>query len=140
MTHPIVIKLHDSSLMPQLGLDVRKTGNKKVAPAIHKALEVGYCSFNTVAAYQNEASVGNALYSVDVNHDELFTTTKLWSGGRKRPHKMLRESLSKLKPDYVDLHLIRWSALVIGYYVEAWQAPIELQRQGLVKNIDVRNP
>ena len=60
MTHPTVIKLHDGNLMPQLGLGVWKAGNEEVVSAIHKALEVGYRSFDTAAVYQNEAGVGNA--------------------------------------------------------------------------------
>lgn len=47
MTHPTVIKLHDGNLMPQLGLGVWKAGNEEVVSAIHKALEVGYRSFDT---------------------------------------------------------------------------------------------
>ncbi len=113
MTHPTVIKLHDGNLMPQLGLGVWKAGNEEVVSAIHKALEVGYRSFDTAAAYQNETGVGNALHSAGVNRDELFITTKLWNDDQKRPHEALKESLSKLKLDYVDLYLIHW--LSTGY-------------------------
>ena len=139
MTHPTVIKLHDGNLMPQLGLGVWKAGNEEVVSAIHKALEVGYRSFDTAAAYQNEAGVGNALQSAGVNRDELFITTKLWNDDQKRPHEALKESLSKLKLDYVDLYLIHWPVPAIGHYVEAWQALIELQQQGLTKSIGVCN-
>ena len=139
MTHPTVIKLHDGNLMPQLGLGVWKAGNEEVVSAIHKALEVGYSSFDTAAAYQNEAGVGNALHSAGVNRDELFITTKLWNDDQKRPHEALKESLSKLKLDYVDLYLIHWPVPAIGHYVEAWQALIELQQQGLAKSIGVCN-
>lgn len=69
MTHPTVIKLHDGNLMPQLGLGVWKAGNEEVVSAIHKALEVGYRSFDTAAAYQNETGVGNALHNAGVNRD-----------------------------------------------------------------------
>ncbi len=66
MTHPTVIKLHDGNLMPQLGLGVWKAGNEEVVSAIHKALEVGYRSIDTAAAYQNETGVGNALRSAGI--------------------------------------------------------------------------
>ncbi|HGS6421632.1 TPA: aldo/keto reductase, partial [Klebsiella variicola subsp. variicola] len=44
-----------------------------------------------------------------------------------------------LKLDYVDLYLIHWPVPAIGHYVEAWQALIELQQQGLTKSIGVCN-
>jgi 2,5-diketo-D-gluconate reductase A len=77
--------------------------------------------------------------SAGVNRDELFITTKLWNDDQKRPHEALKESLSKLKLDYVDLYLIHWPVPAIGHYVEAWQALIELQQQGLAKSIGVCN-
>jgi predicted aldo/keto reductase-like oxidoreductase len=61
MTHPTVIKLSDGNVMPQLGLGVWKAGNEEVVSAIHKALEVGYRSIDTAAAYKNEDGVGTAL-------------------------------------------------------------------------------
>ena len=108
MTHPTVIKLHDGNLMPQLGLGVWKAGNEEVVSAIHKALEVGYRSFDTAAVYQNETGVGNALSCAGVPRDELFVTTKLWNDDQKQPKEALQESLKKLKLDYVDLYLIHW--------------------------------
>lgn len=93
MTHPTVIKLHDGNLMPQLGLGVWKAGNEEVVSAIHKALEVGYRSFDTAAVYQNETGVGNALSSAGVARDELFVTTKLWNDDQKQPREALQESL-----------------------------------------------
>lgn len=93
MTHPTVIKLHDGNLMPQLGLGVWKAGNEEVVSAIHKALEVGYRSFDTAAVYQNETGVGNALSSAGVARDELFVTTKLWNDDQNSPKKRCRKAL-----------------------------------------------
>ena len=39
----------------------------------------------------------------------------------------------------MDLYLIHWPVPAIGHYVEAWQALIELQQQGLAKSIGVCN-
>jgi len=52
MANPTVIKLQDGNIMPQLGLGVWKAGNEEVITAIHKALEVGYRSIDTAAAYK----------------------------------------------------------------------------------------
>ena len=139
MTHPTVIKLHDGNLMPQLGLGVWKAGNEEVVSAIHKALEVGYRSFDTAAVYQNETGVGNALSSAGVPRDELFVTTKLWNDDQKQPKEALQESLKKLKLDYVDLYLIHWPVPATNHFVDAWKSLIELQQQGLAKSIGVCN-
>ncbi|PUX74730.1 2,5-didehydrogluconate reductase DkgA [Cronobacter sakazakii] len=139
MANPGVIKLHDGNLMPQLGLGVWQATNEDVVTAIHKALEVGYRSIDTAAAYKNEQGVGDALKSAGVARDELFITTKLWNDDQKRPREALEESLEKLQLDYVDLYLMHWPVPAIDRYVEAWKGMIELQQEGLIKSIGVCN-
>ncbi|EOC0864322.1 2,5-didehydrogluconate reductase DkgA [Cronobacter muytjensii] len=139
MANPGVIKLHDGNLMPQLGLGVWQASNEEVVTAIHKALEVGYRSIDTAAAYKNEQGVGDALKSAGIARDELFITTKLWNDDQKRPREALEESLEKLQLDYVDLYLMHWPVPAIDRYVEAWKGMIELQQEGLIKSIGVCN-
>ncbi|XTZ39024.1 2,5-didehydrogluconate reductase DkgA [Salmonella enterica] len=139
MTNPTVIKLADGNLMPQLGLGVWKAGNEEVVSAIQKALDVGYRSIDTAAAYKNEEGVGKALASTSVPREELFITTKLWNGDQQHPAEALKESLKKLQLDYVDLYLVHWPVPSQDHYVGAWKGMIELQKQGLVKSIGVCN-
>ncbi|EOG5373531.1 2,5-didehydrogluconate reductase DkgA [Cronobacter turicensis] len=139
MANPGVIKLHDGNLMPQLGLGVWQATNDDVVTAIHKALEVGYRSIDTAAAYKNEQGVGDALKSANIARDELFITTKLWNDDQKRPREALEESLEKLQLDYVDLYLMHWPVPAIDRYVDAWKGMIELQQEGLIKSIGVCN-
>ena len=139
MANQTVIKLQDGNVMPQLGLGVWKAGNDEVVSAIHKALEVGYRSIDTAAAYKNEDGVGKALASAGVPRDEFFITTKLWNDDQKRPREALEESLEKLQLDFVDLYLMHWPVPAIDHYVDAWKGMIELQKEGLVKSIGVCN-
>lgn len=139
MATPTIIKLQDGNVMPQLGLGVWKASNEEVISAIHKALEVGYRSIDTAAAYKNEEGVGNALKNAGIAREELFITTKLWNDDQKRPYEALQESLEKLQLDYVDLYLMHWPVPAIDHYVEAWKGMINLQKQGLVKSIGVCN-
>ena len=74
MANPTVIKLQDGNVMPQLGLGVWQASNEEVITAIQKALEVGYRSIDTAAAYKNEEGVGKALKNASVNREELFIT------------------------------------------------------------------
>ena len=71
MANPTVIKLQDGNVMPQLGLGVWQASNEEVITAIQKALEVGYRSIDTAAAYKNEEGVGKALKNASVNREEL---------------------------------------------------------------------
>ncbi|KLV65556.1 2,5-diketo-D-gluconic acid reductase A [Citrobacter sp. MGH106] len=139
MTNPTVIKLQDGNVMPQLGLGVWKASNEEVISAIHKALEVGYRSIDTAAAYKNEEGVGKALRNSGVPREELFITTKLWNDDQKRPREALLESMEKLQLDYLDLYLMHWPVPAIDHYVEAWENMIDLQKQGLIKSIGVCN-
>ncbi|NUU66795.1 2,5-didehydrogluconate reductase DkgA [Enterobacteriaceae bacterium BIT-l23] len=139
MANPTLIKLKDGNLMPQLGLGVWKASNDEVITAIHKALEVGYRSIDTAAAYHNEEGVGQALKSADVARDELFITTKLWNADQQDPKQALETSLEKLQLDYLDLYLMHWPVPAKDHYVSAWKGMIDLQKQGLVKSIGVCN-
>ncbi len=126
MANPTVIKLQDGNVMPQLGLGVWQASNEEVITAIQKALEVGYRSIDTAAAYKNEEGVGKALKNASVNREELFITTKLWNDDHKRPREALLDSLKKLQLDYIDLYLMHWPVPAIDHYVEAWKGMIEL--------------
>lgn len=139
MANPTVIKLQDGNVMPQLGLGVWQATNEQVELAIDTALEVGYRSIDTAAAYKNEDGVGSALKKAGLPRDELFITTKLWNDNQQRPRQGLEESLEKLQLDFVDLYLMHWPVPSQDHYVEAWLGMIELQKQGLVKSIGVCN-
>ena len=71
----------------------------------------------------------------------MFVTTKLWNDahGDDAAFKAARESLKRLKLDYVDLYLIHWPQPQRGLYVETWRALIALREQGLVRSIGVSN-
>lgn len=139
MANPTVIKLQDGNVMPQLGLGVWQATNEQVGLAIDTALEVGYRSIDTAAAYKNEDGVGSALKKAGLPRDELFITTKLWNDNQQRPRQGLEEGLEKLQLDFVDLYLMHWPVPSQDHYVEAWLGMIELQKQGLVKSIGVCN-
>ena len=60
----------------------------------------------------NEEIVGiaieNALKNDIVNREDLFIVTKLEIKDKENPEKALRESLKRLKLEYVDLYLDNW--------------------------------
>lgn len=140
MTVPTVT-LNDGHLIPQLGYGVFKVSNDEIVPAVTKALQVGYRHIDTAAIYGNEEGVGEAIRTSGIPRDELFITTKLWNDKQKPAdaREAIRESLTKLGLDYVDLYLIHWPVPQYGEYVGAWETMQEFREQGLARSIGVSN-
>ncbi len=58
------------------------------------ALEVGYRAVDTAQIYGNEAEVGQAIELSGINRQDLFLTTKIWTGkllSRKIDSKLKRK-------------------------------------------------
>jgi len=126
--------------MPWLGLGVWQAKNgEEVINAVKWAIEAGYRSIDTAAAYGNEEGVGKAIKESGVSREELFITTKLWNAdqGYDSALKAFDESRKRLGLDYIDLYLIHWP--VKGKYVDSWRALVKLYNDGLVRAIGVSN-
>ncbi|MDL4913988.1 MAG: 2,5-didehydrogluconate reductase DkgA [Enterobacterales bacterium endosymbiont of Blomia tropicalis] len=134
-----IIKLHDGSMMPQLGLGVWQASMEDARKAVLKALDVGYRSIDTAAAYKNEEAIGQALQETDVPREDIFVTTKLWNDDQQNVQQAIETSLKKLQLDQVDLYLMHWPCPEKDHYVDAWKQMIELQQQGLTTSIGVCN-
>ncbi|MFC0141056.1 2,5-didehydrogluconate reductase DkgA [Erwinia mallotivora] len=139
MTEQPVIKLRDGTVMPQIGLGVWQASIDEARQAALKALEVGYRSIDTAAIYKNEEGIGQALQETAVARDDIFITTKLWNDDQQNVPEALETSLKKLQLESVDLYLMHWPCPQKDHFVSAWQAMIELQKQGLAKSIGVCN-
>lgn len=76
--------------------------------AVHAAYEAGYRLFDTAQMYQNEALLGQALADLNVARDHLFITTKVSEAnqGYEATIASVKESLQKLRMDYVDLLMV----------------------------------
>ncbi|WP_243767264.1 aldo/keto reductase [Paenibacillus agricola] len=136
----VSIELHNGVTMPQLGFGVWKTkpGNE-VINAVKSAIEAGYRSIDTAAAYDNEEGVGTAIKECGIDREQLFITTKVWnaSQGYDSTLKAFEESRKKLGIDIIDLYLIHWP--VKGKYKETWRALEQLYKDGAVRAIGVSN-
>ena len=142
ITHTIpAVALNDGATMPQLGFGTFQIDPADAGDAVAKALEVGYRSIDTAAAYGNEREVGGAINGCGSDRDELFITTKCWPSdlGHDRAKRACKESLSKLGLDYLDLYLIHWPVPSRDLYVETWHAFEELRDEGVVRSIGVSN-
>ncbi|MCL3837117.1 aldo/keto reductase [Aeromicrobium duanguangcaii] len=127
--------------LPAVGFGTYKLNGLAGVAAIGTALEVGYRLLDSAMNYENEGAVGAAVRASSVPRDEVIVTSKL--PGRHHAYEeavvSIEESLLRTGLDHLDLHLIHWPNPSRGLYVEAWQALIDAQRRGLVREIGVCN-
>lgn len=133
------VTLNNGIEMPILGFGVFQVGPEETQAAVAAALDAGYRSIDTAAAYQNEEAVGAAIAASGIPRDELFITTKLWvqdAPAEQNTATAFDESLRKLGLDYVDLYLIHQP---FGDYYGQWRAMQKVNRDGRARAIGVSN-
>lgn len=128
--------------IPAFGLGTFRLKDDVVIASVKTALELGYRTVDTAQIYGNEAAVGQAIEESGVPREELFITTKIWTENLSKDKLIpsLKESLEKLRTDYVDLTLIHWPSPGDAVSVEeSMQALLEAKKLGLTRNIGISN-
>jgi 2,5-diketo-D-gluconate reductase B len=128
--------------IPIFGVGTFRLTGQAVVDAVRTALDVGYRAVDTAQIYGNETEVGQAIAESGVARADLFLTTKIWieNAGRDKLAASLRDSLARLRTDYVDLTLIHWPAPDSGIALaETMDALAEAKRLGLTRRIGVSN-
>jgi 2,5-diketo-D-gluconate reductase A len=69
------VTLNNGVEMPILGFGVFQISDDETEQTVGDALEAGYRSIDTAAAYRNEAAVGRAIGNSGIARDDLFITT-----------------------------------------------------------------
>ncbi|MFE6774493.1 aldo/keto reductase [Streptomyces sp. NPDC057702] len=135
------ITLNSGTAIPQLGFGVWQVENAAATAAVSTALEAGYRSVDTAAAYDNEEGTGKAIAESGIPREELFVTTKVWNDkqGYDATLRAFDSSLTKLGLDYVDLYLIHWPAPAKDAYVDTYKALEKIHAEGRAKAIGVSN-
>ncbi|HET7577646.1 MAG TPA: aldo/keto reductase [Bacillales bacterium] len=135
-----ITPLHNGVKMPWFGLGVwQVANNEEVVTAVKSALDIGYRSIDTAAAYRNEEGVGKAIKESGVAREDIFLTSKLWNDdqGYESTLQAFEDSLRRLETDYLDLYLIHWP--VEGKYKDSWRAMEELYEAGKIRAIGLSN-
>lgn len=126
--------------VPSLGMGTYRLTGEQCAGAVSRALSMGYRHVDTAQMYGNEAEVGRGMGDSGVDREEIFLTTKVWPSdyARDRVIQKTRESLKKLRTEYVDLLLMHWpgDGVPLG---ETLGAMRELQEEGAVRHVGVSN-
>ncbi|EOF4707447.1 2,5-didehydrogluconate reductase DkgB [Klebsiella oxytoca] len=128
--------------IPAFGLGTFRLKDDVVIASVKTALELGYRAIDTAQIYYNEAAVGQAIAESGIARDELFITTKIWieNLGKDKLIASLKESLQKLRTDYVDLTLIHWPSPNDAVAVEEFMAALlEAKKEGLTRQIGISN-
>ncbi|MCY1700387.1 2,5-didehydrogluconate reductase DkgB [Lelliottia sp. SL45] len=128
--------------IPAFGLGTFRLKDDVVIASVKTALELGYRTVDTAQIYGNEAAVGQAIEESGVPREELFITTKIWTENLSKDKLIpsLKESLEKLRTDYVDLTLIHWPSPGDAVSVEETMlALLEAKKLGLTRNIGISN-
>ncbi|WP_412459968.1 2,5-didehydrogluconate reductase DkgB [Pseudomonas sp. SC11] len=128
--------------IPAFGLGTYRLTGQTVIDSVKTALQLGYRAIDTAQIYKNEADVGQALAESGVSRDQLFLTTKIWTHNYAADKLIpsLRESLSKLRTDQVDLTLIHWPAPGNGVELREFMTALaEAKRAGLTRQIGISN-
>ncbi|GAA3432045.1 aldo/keto reductase [Kutzneria kofuensis] len=135
------IKLNNGVEIPQLGFGVFQVPDAETTEAVTSALEAGYRSIDTAAAYGNERGVGEAIKASGLPRDELFVTTKLWNSaqGYDSTLRAFDESMAQLGLEQLDLYLIHWPVPKADKFVETWKAFEKLHADGRIRAIGVSN-
>ncbi|MFD9327133.1 aldo/keto reductase [Streptomyces sp. NPDC060065] len=127
--------------MPQLGFGVWQVPDDEAERAVATALEAGYRSIDTAAAYNNEEGTGKAIATSGIARKDLFVTTKLWNSdhGYDSTLRAFDTSLEKLGLEYLDLYLIHWPTPARGKYIDTYKAFEKIYADGRAKAIGVSN-
>ena len=131
-----------SRIVPAFGLGTFRLSGQVLIDTIKTALDLGYRAVDTAQIYGNEAEVGQALAESQINRNDVFLTTKIWTTHYSAAQLIpsLKDSLQKLRTDAVDLTLIHWPAPQLGISVaEMMQNLLEAKQQGLTRHIGISN-
>ncbi|WP_435127596.1 aldo/keto reductase [Halobaculum sp. D14] len=127
--------------MPMLGLGTWQNDDpEECRTAVQTALEMGYRHVDTAQIYGNEAAVGDGIERADVDREDVFLATKVWTDNLapEDVRETTEESLDRLGVDSVDLLYVHWPA---GEYdAEATLGAFnELYDDGRIDRIGVSN-
>jgi 2,5-diketo-D-gluconate reductase A len=132
------VELTSGTKMPILGLGTWQLRGSSAVNPVLRALEVGYRHIDTATAYGNEKQVGQAVAESGVPREDIFVTTKLPPSRAGDERETLEASLEALAFGYVDLWLVHWPPSG-GARPDVWERLLELQAEGLTREVGVSN-
>ncbi|CEQ39029.1 SPOSA6832_00515, partial [Sporobolomyces salmonicolor] len=105
---------HGGKAIPAVGLGTWQSPHGAVSKAVEVALKSGYRHIDGAWIYGNEKEVGEGIKASGVPREDIFVTSKLWCTKHRKVEEAVKESLSLLGLDYLDLYLIHWPVPLNG--------------------------
>ncbi|XAR66127.1 hypothetical protein NMG60_11012223 [Bertholletia excelsa] len=108
------VRLNSGATMPVIGFGTYSSQNEReeTKQAVLTALKLGYRHFDTAKIYGSEPALGDAITGAILDgvtgRGDVFLTSKLWSSDHHDPVSAIRQTLKKLRMEYVDLYLVHW--------------------------------
>ncbi|RLN89602.1 hypothetical protein BBJ28_00011585, partial [Nothophytophthora sp. Chile5] len=127
--------------IPNLALGVYQSGaGTETYNAVLTALKLGYRHIDTATGYGNERDVGEAVRDSGIPRQEIFVTSKVYSGkwSYEGVVEAVRKSNRKLGLEYIDLYLLH-APSDSASRPDAWRALEDLQTEGVLRDIGVSN-
>ena len=121
--------LRNGRSMPTLGLQIPV---EEPQGSIAWSTSFGYRMLDIVG---NESIAGQAIRQSSTPRSHLFLSTRLFEHGFQEAHRAIRQTLQKLRMDFVDLYMMASPAP--GKIMETWDAMIEMRKMGLVRSLGV---
>lgn len=154
MKFPEKLTLNNGLSIPAVGLGTLCAKEHLTEIVKSAVIDYGYRHIDTARNYENEQYVGEAIQSLikegKVKREDLFITTKIFNHEKVKGEiePILKDSLKKLKLDYVDLVLVHWpigasnkdtKKIVQTPLYQTWSEFEDCCKKGLCKSIGVSN-
>jgi diketogulonate reductase-like aldo/keto reductase len=116
--------------IPALGYGTYRLDQAIAAGAVEYAIECGFRHIDCAKVYGNQAQVGEGIAAgmkrFHLKRDALFVTGKLWPTDQHPDHveAAVRQTLSELKTDYLDLFLVHWP--IAWRHTGRWETPADI--------------
>ena len=116
--------------------------------AVTAALKSGYRHIDTALAYDNEASVGQAIRDSGIDRKEIFVTSKLPAEVKNDAlaHRYAEKTMKNIGLDYIDLYLIHapwpWNEIGADYTkqnIQIWKVLEAFYEKGSTRSIGISN-
>ena len=125
--------------IPIVGLGTWALRGRECARLTEQAIHIGYRHIDTAQMYDNEREVGEGVRASGLR-SEVMVTTKV-QPTLLAPHDLersVKESLSRLRLDAIDLLLIHWPNPRVPL-AETLGAMAKMKREGYTRQIGVSN-